>query len=95
MNREEILVKLRERKEFCTQKFGMDDFALFGSFARDQQTETSDLDIVVTRGEKDYFRLIEMAQYLESELSIKVDIGFYDGMKSFFKRRISSEMIYV
>ena len=47
MNRDEVLNILRTHKPALSKRFGVTGLALFGSFARDQATERSDVDILV------------------------------------------------
>jgi len=47
MNRDETLKLLRAHKAILAQRFGVTELALFGSFARDQATDDSDVDILV------------------------------------------------
>ena len=47
MDRDEILNVLRAHKGVLAQRFGVTELALFGSFARDQATDDSDVDILV------------------------------------------------
>ena len=47
MNRDEVLNALRAHKATLAQRFGVTELALFGSFARDQATDDSDVDILV------------------------------------------------
>lgn len=47
MNRDEVLNVLRAHKATLAQRFGVTELALFGSFARDQATDDSDVDILV------------------------------------------------
>ena len=47
MNRNELLHILRQHKPILEERFGVTELALFGSFARDQATEDSDVDILV------------------------------------------------
>ena len=47
MNREEVLDILRTHKPTLAERFGVMDLALFGSFARDEATERSDVDVLV------------------------------------------------
>ena len=47
MNRDEILVLLRTHKPVLMERFGVTALALFGSYARDQASDSSDVDILV------------------------------------------------
>ncbi len=50
MNRAEILNLLREHKPTLKQRFGVIELAIFGSFARDEASSDSDVDILVRFG---------------------------------------------
>lgn len=54
MNRQEILATLREYKRTNADKYGILELGVFGSVARDEAGEDSDVD-VVTRTETGYF----------------------------------------
>ena len=47
LGRDEVLETLRAHKPTLVERFGVTSLTLFGSFARDQATGTSDLDILV------------------------------------------------
>ncbi|MBD3842382.1 MAG: nucleotidyltransferase family protein [Campylobacterales bacterium] len=95
-NKTELLIFLREHKNELKDKFGIKNIALFGSFARDEQNEDSDVDIVIVDIEKkDYFNRINAKYFLEEQLKKSVDIGYLDSMRSFLRKRIEKEMIYV
>ena len=47
MKRDDVLKLLRTHKATLAQRFGVTGLALFGSFARDQAADDSDVDILV------------------------------------------------
>ena len=47
LNREDVLELLRSHKEDLKERFGVTEISLFGSFARDEATEDSDIDVIV------------------------------------------------
>ncbi len=47
MNRDGILKVLRAHKAILTERFGVTNLALFGSVARDEMSDDSDIDILV------------------------------------------------
>ena len=47
MNRDEVLKVLRAHKATLSQRFGVTDLVLFGSMARDQASQDSDIDLLV------------------------------------------------
>lgn len=59
MNRDEVLDALRQHKQVLRERFDVTGLALYGSFARNQATAESDVDIVVRFGgpatSKSYF----------------------------------------
>ena len=76
MNRDEILALLRAHKPVLMERFGVTALALFGSFARDQASDSSDVDILVTFGSPPDWRRYFGAQfYLEDLLGRPVDMA--------------------
>jgi len=70
---------------------------IFGSFARDEQTITSDLDIVIDmeNNRKNIHNFMQLKRYLESELNYKIDLGFEHVLKPVIKEKIKDQIIYV
>ena len=54
LNKEIILQKLRVIKPTLQQKYNLTELALFGSYARDEQTVLSDIDIMVKMSTPDF-----------------------------------------
>ena len=76
MTKEEIIRILRAHKPALAQRFGVTDLALFGSFARDQATDDSDVDILVRFAAPPDWRSYFGAQfYLEDLLGLPVDMA--------------------
>jgi len=95
MNKE-IIQRLKELKAILLQKFGIEKFALFGSQARGDFTQNSDIDIVVFKiNMKSGFDLLYAKKFLEKDLNKKVDIGMYNSIKTYIKRRINEDIVYV
>jgi len=93
---QKIIEQLKKLKPILLQKFGIEKFALFGSQARGDFTQKSDVDIVVfSMNMKSGFDLLYAKKFLEKELKRKVDIGLYNSMKTFIKKRINKDLIYV
>ena len=70
---EEILRILREHKEDLAQRYGVQEIAVFGSYARGEQTPLSDVDILVTLRKPLGLRFFELWDYLENLLGLHVD----------------------
>ena len=95
MTKEDILNYLKEHKEEFAKRYGVKDIALFGSYARDDAKEDSDIDIFV-KMEPDLFKLIGLKQEIEENLQKNVDIiREHNNLKPFFLKIIKKDMIYV
>jgi predicted nucleotidyltransferase len=96
MTRQELLTKLRNAKATLRDEFGIEEIALFGSFARDEATEMSDVDIAILSAEKkDYFNRVNAKYFLEETLHRNVDLGYYDTIRPLLQRSIRRELIHV
>lgn len=94
---EEILEILREFKRTAGDKYGIEQLALFGSAARGEQKEDSDIDICVkVRKAIDYFTLQDIREELEQLFRKKVDLlTLHENMRQLFRRNIEQDAIYV
>ena len=96
MNRLNLLTKLKQYKELNEKKYGILTMGVFGSFARDQASVSSDVDIVVETKTPDPFAIVHIKEDLEDELHMPIDIvRLRDQMNSFLKDRIEKEAVYV
>ncbi len=96
MRRNDILHILARFRELKRNEFGIVRIGVFGSVARDEMVDASDVDVVVELARPDLLTLIGIKQELEGLLHQPVDIVRYrDQMNPFLKRRIEQEAIYV
>ena len=96
MDRDRIILTLRNFKEMNKDKYEIIRIGFFGSAARDCMGEESDIDVVVELGRPDLFNLIGIKQDLEEQLNRSVDIVRYrERMNDFLKKRIDQEAVYV
>jgi predicted nucleotidyltransferase len=87
---------LRQHKSELEERFAIKNIALFGSFTRDEPNEDSDIELVIVDiDKKDYFNRINVKYFLEEQLKKSVDIGYLDSIRTFIRKRIEKEMIYV
>lgn len=94
--KDEIIAVLRQCKPELGDKYGIEKLGIFGSVARGEQTEDSDVDVCVEGQLRGFFALAGIKQDLEELLGCKVDIvRFRDKMDSFLRERIQKEGIYV
>jgi len=96
MSRNNVLKLLKDFKKNNSKKFEILNIGLFGSVARDEATENSDIDIVVTTKTPNPLNIVHMKDALEKKLMKHVDIvRLRDNMNSFLKERIKKDVIYV
>ena len=96
MNRQEILDGLFRYKNDNKEKLCLEQIGIFGSVAKNQNHEDSDIDIVVKLTEPDIFILGNIKTDLEGLFEKKVDvIRIREKMNEFLKKRIQKEAIYV
>ena len=99
MNREEVLKKLRENRKKI-ESFGVKRIGIFGSFARDEAREDSDIDILVEfeKGKATFRNVAELADFLERLFNRKVDLLTPMGIESIrikdVKESIKRDIIY-
>jgi uncharacterized protein len=93
----EIINFLRENKPFLKEHFHCTEIGLFGSFARNEQTEKSDIDILVVF-EPDTPDLYDIEQNLKDFLKKKfnrdVDICAKKWINPIFRPLLLKETVY-
>jgi uncharacterized protein len=95
---EEIKRRLEALNPVLKGDFSVDSIELFGSYVRGEQTEKSDLDVLVTFSEPnnvDLFKFIELRLFLKDELGVDVDLIEKDTLKPRLKGQILEEAIKV
>ena len=91
-----IINKLKELKPLLSERYGIKEFAVFGSVAKGTDTKESDIDIAILEMNlKSGFDLIRAENFLKKTLNREVDLGTFDSMKTFIKNRIKKDFIYV
>jgi len=95
LTKNEIIAFLKEQKEFLKSEFFVDKIGLFGSFARDEANEQSDIDIVIVSSKKDFYNRYRLKEFLKQHLKKDIDIGYLDSLRSYIKKQIEKEIIYV
>ena len=94
---QEVLAYLKNNKRFFYDMFGVTRIGIFGSFVRDEQSRSSDIDVVVEIEEdrKNIHTFMQLKRLLEKELSRKIDLGFEHSLKPIVKEKIKGQIIYV
>lgn len=92
---QEVKQKLTKLKVRLKKRYPISSMALFGSYARNEQTELSDIDIVVEFNGRIGSRFIDLANEMEKSLGLKVDLISKKGIKDRYLKAIQSDLIYV
>ncbi len=74
MTKNDVLTKLSENRPFIEKEFEVAKIGLFGSYAKDQQTDESDIDIYVEFHHKTFDNLAGLWTYLENLYHKKIDL---------------------
>lgn len=94
-HKEQILTLLKQELPYLKAKFKVKTIALFGSYAREEQTETSDIDMLVEfEAPVGFFKFIELEDYLSEKLGAKVDLVTPDALKPIIKPYVLEEAAY-
>lgn len=92
----EYINLLQSVKEELKERYGIRSLRLFGSVARDEHVQSSDVDICVETETPNPFIIMDIKEFLENLFECSVDIvRFRQNMNPFLKQQIENEGIYV
>ncbi len=92
LTKKKILEVLQSEYPFLAAEFGISKIGLFGSFAKGEPAETSDVDILVEFERPVGFRFVEFAEYLEHLLGRKVEVLTPAGLQGIRIKRIAKNI---
>ena len=96
MNRQEMVKLLKDRREEIQRRFRVKRLGLFGSAARDEMREGSDVDVLVEfDGPATFDGYMDLMFYLESLFGAKVDLVTGDSVKPRMRPIIEKDLISV
>lgn len=93
--KDDIIVFLVKNKPYIKKEFGVTKIALFGSYSRDEQTKSSDIDLLIESRTHDFRKRMQFKHFLEEALKKKVDIGYFDSVRFAIKESIQKDLMYV
>jgi uncharacterized protein len=91
----EIEAILKQHEQELEEKYKVKKIGIFGSYARGEQQEESDIDIIVEFKEPVGFLFVHLADFLEETLGAKVDLVTPDAIKPNRRRYIMEDLTYV
>ncbi|MCX2678525.1 nucleotidyltransferase family protein [Galbibacter sp. EGI 63066] len=92
---QDIKNKLSSHKSRLFKDYPIKSLAIFGSYSRSEQENSSDLDILVEFSDRIGIRFIDLAEELEKIVGFKVDLVSKKGIKEKYLNSINSDLIYV
>ena len=95
MTKNEVLSTLSDKKAFIEKEFEVSKIGLFGSYAKNLQTDDSDIDIYVEFKNKTFDNIAGLWNYLEDVYHKKIDlIHFHKRANGSIMKSIQKEVIY-
>lgn len=85
--------RLEENRE-AIRSYGVRRLGLFGSFAREEATESSDLDFVVEFEKKSFDAYMDLKEFLEELFKCRIDLVLADAIKPRLQATILGEAVY-
>jgi len=95
VKKEEIILTLRQHLPEIKRKFPVSTLALFGSYARDEQTADSDIDVLVEFNGDIGLEVVDLLDELEGVLHHKVDLVSKRALKPHYRPYVERDAIYV
>lgn len=93
---DELRQLLSLQKQSLCEISQITEIGIFGSYARGEQTEASDIDILVDYEiAPTFIMLVELRDYLSQLFGLKVDIVTKNGLKPRIRDRVLSDAIYI
>lgn len=96
MNKQTIIESIKAEKPYLKEHFGVEEIALFGSYARGEEKEESDIDILVKMNTKTLNNYFSILDYLEAKFHKKIDlVTKHANLSERFLRIVNKDIIYV
>lgn len=92
----EIKRLIRQNLDELKRDYGVSEIGIFGSYARNEQTSKSDLDILVKFSKPvGFISFMQLEQHLQQLLGIRIDLVTRAALKPHIGARILKEVNYV
>ena len=94
--RQDILSSLKKLKGEVAKEYSVKTIGVFGSVARDEQTGTSDIDLLVEFSKPvGFVTFMRLENFLSERLGKQVDLVTSDSLKPVIRQDVLAEVIYV
>ena len=96
MTRDDILDFLKTHKQEMHERFGVTQIGLFGSYARGDAREDSDIDLAIElEGDRLFRKFFALELFLKTRLNKEIDLGIASALKPIVRDSIAKEIQYV
>ena len=96
MKKDECVMLLKKYMDILKEKYGITSLSLFGSTARGEQKEGSDIDLFVDTETPNPFLLMDAKEFLEKETGTPVDIvRNHQNLNPRLRKRILKDGIFI
>ena len=98
INKQFILKFLKDNKQQLKENYDVKRIGLFGSFSREEENIDSVIDILVdilVDMPSSFNKFFDLKYFLEDNFKRDVDLGMTNSMRSFIKKRIEKDILYV
>ena len=86
---------LIQHKKELADRYKVKEIGIFGSYVRGEEKDKSDLDILVEFNEPIGLKFIELAEFLENILGVKIDLVSKGAIKPNRWKYIEEDLVYV
>lgn len=87
--------KLKNLKPVLFDKFHVCKIGYFGSYATDEQTDESDLDLIVEFSQPIGWKFFTLEKFLEQEIGLNIDLVTKDALRERIKQPILNQVRYI
>lgn len=98
MQKEQVLDFLRDNSQYIRSKYNITKLGLIGSFARDENNENSDIDLIIEfePGITNIYDLkYDLKAFLKTQFKTEIDLCREKYIKPYYKKYILKDVIYV
>lgn len=91
-----VLATLKKENNFMKKKFGVKKIGIFGSVARGEAKEKSDVDVLVEfeKGKSSFDNFMDLSFFLENLFGKKVDLITTSGLDKYVRPYVDKEAVW-
>jgi predicted nucleotidyltransferase len=96
ITQQDAIDRLKKFKHEASSRYGIVSLGIFGSVARNQAINGSDVDVVVEMEKVNPFQMVHLKDDLEQIFGVRVDlVRLRKNMNEFLRKQIERDAIYV